>query len=115
MASKTAGSLADEEAVRKAGPIILEPIMLVEVTTSGDYFVETPSATSTDAGVPLLVWKAVGRFVWYGVMLPLCRNVAATSTTCPFYMTSGRASYYGVCALQIHKNLQQNSLESQPW
>jgi elongation factor G len=38
MAFKTAGSLAIKEAVRKAAPIILEPIMLVEVTTSEEFY-----------------------------------------------------------------------------
>ncbi|HXZ03766.1 MAG TPA: elongation factor G, partial [Ktedonobacteraceae bacterium] len=38
MAFKTAGSLAIKEAVRKAAPILLEPIMLVEVTTSEEFY-----------------------------------------------------------------------------
>ncbi|HEV2579215.1 MAG TPA: elongation factor G [Ktedonobacteraceae bacterium] len=38
MAFKTAGSLAIKEAVRKAGPILLEPIMLVEITTSEEFY-----------------------------------------------------------------------------
>src|SRR5207302_398979 len=35
-AFKMAGSLAIKEAARKAGPVLLEPIMLVEVTTYKD-------------------------------------------------------------------------------
>ncbi len=38
MAFKTAGSLAIKEAARKAGPILLEPIMLVEITTSEEFY-----------------------------------------------------------------------------
>lgn len=38
MAFKTAGSLAIKAAVRKADPIILEPIMLVEVTCSEEHY-----------------------------------------------------------------------------
>jgi len=38
MAFKTAGSIAIKEATRKAGPILLEPIMLVEVTTSEEFY-----------------------------------------------------------------------------
>src|SRR5205807_1017079 len=38
MAFKTAGSLAIKEATRKAAPMLLEPIMLVEVTTSEDFY-----------------------------------------------------------------------------
>lgn len=38
MAFKTAGSLAIKEATRKAAPIILEPVMLVEVTTSEEFY-----------------------------------------------------------------------------
>ncbi len=37
MAFKIAGSMAFKEACRQAGPIILEPIMEVEVVTPGDY------------------------------------------------------------------------------
>jgi elongation factor G len=37
MAFKIAGSMALKEAARKASPVILEPMMLVEVTTPDDY------------------------------------------------------------------------------
>jgi elongation factor G len=37
MAFKIAGSMALKEAVRKAGPVLLEPMMAVEVTTPEDY------------------------------------------------------------------------------
>ena len=37
MAFKIAGSIALKEAARKAGPVILEPKMAVEVTTPDDY------------------------------------------------------------------------------
>jgi len=38
MAFKTAGSIAIKEATRKAGAILLEPVMLVEVTTSEEFY-----------------------------------------------------------------------------
>ncbi|HZR43819.1 MAG TPA: elongation factor G [Ktedonobacteraceae bacterium] len=38
MAFKTAGSIGVREAVRKAGPILLEPVELVEVTTSEEFY-----------------------------------------------------------------------------
>ncbi len=38
MAFKTAGSLAIKEAARKAAPVLLEPVMLVEVTTSEEFY-----------------------------------------------------------------------------
>jgi elongation factor G len=38
MAFKTAGSMSFRAAAQKASPILLEPIMLVEVTTSPDFF-----------------------------------------------------------------------------
>ena len=37
MAFKIAGSMAMKEAAKKAGPVILEPMMAVEVTTPEDY------------------------------------------------------------------------------
>ncbi len=37
MAFKVAGSMAMKEAAKKAGPVILEPLMAVEVTTPEDY------------------------------------------------------------------------------
>ncbi|HEV2950910.1 MAG TPA: elongation factor G, partial [Actinomycetota bacterium] len=37
MAFKIAGSIALKEAARKAGPVLLEPLMAVEVTTPEDY------------------------------------------------------------------------------
>jgi elongation factor G len=37
MAFKIAGSIAFKEAARKAGPVLLEPLMAVEVTTPEDY------------------------------------------------------------------------------
>ena len=37
MAFKIAGSMAYKEAARKAGPVILEPIMAVEVRTPEEY------------------------------------------------------------------------------
>jgi len=40
MAFKVAGSQALKEAARKAGPVILEPLMAVEVTTPEDYMGE---------------------------------------------------------------------------
>ncbi|GLZ39971.1 elongation factor G [Actinokineospora sp. NBRC 105648] len=40
MAFKVAGSMALKEAARKAGPVILEPLMAVEVTTPEDYMGE---------------------------------------------------------------------------
>ncbi len=38
MAFKTAGSIAIKEAARKASPVLLEPVMLVEVTTSEEFY-----------------------------------------------------------------------------
>lgn len=40
MAFKIAGAQAFKEAARQAGPVILEPIMAVEVTTPEDYMAD---------------------------------------------------------------------------
>ena len=45
MAFKIAGSMAVKEGVRKAKPVLLEPIMKVEVVTPEDYFGRRRSAT----------------------------------------------------------------------
>src|SRR5439155_4371930 len=38
MAFRTAGSMAVKEAIRRAAPVFLEPIMKVEITTPKDFF-----------------------------------------------------------------------------
>ena len=56
MAFHIAGSLAFKDAMQKAAPVLLEPIMKVEVTTPEDTWVML-SVISTPAVVVSKVWK----------------------------------------------------------
>jgi elongation factor G len=50
MAFKIAGSMAFKEAARKAAPVLLEPIMAVEVVTPEDYMGEVIGDLSSRRG-----------------------------------------------------------------
>ena len=50
MAFKIAGSIAFKEAARKAGPVLLEPIMKIEVVVSEDYMGDVMSDISGRRG-----------------------------------------------------------------
>jgi elongation factor G len=50
MAFKIAGSMALKEGARRAGPVILEPVMDVEVTTPGDYMGDVMGDLSSRRG-----------------------------------------------------------------
>jgi elongation factor G len=58
LAFKIAGSMAFKEAARKADPVLLEPMMSVEVTTPEDYMGRS-SETSTLAVATSRPWKSV--------------------------------------------------------
>jgi len=57
LAFKIAGSQAFKEAARKAKPVLLEPMMAVEVTTPRTTWV-TSSATSTPAVARSRPWRS---------------------------------------------------------
>jgi elongation factor G len=50
MAFKIAGTMAFREAARKAGPVLLEPIMAVEVVTPEDYMGDVMGDLSSRRG-----------------------------------------------------------------
>lgn len=56
MAFKIAGSMAFKEAMRKADPVLTEPIMKVVVTTPEEYMGDV-IATSTPAAAPSRGWR----------------------------------------------------------
>jgi elongation factor G len=90
MAFKIAGSLGVKAAVNKAAPIILEPIMLVEVTTSEEYYGDVIGDLNRRRGTILGMENrgamcVVRGHVPLGEMFGYVNDLRS--------MTSGRASY----------------------
>ena len=90
MAFKTAGSLAIKEAVRKAGPILLEPVMLVEVTTSEEFYGDVIGDLNRRRGTILGMESRGAMHVVRG-HVPLAEMFGYVNDLRS--MTSGRASY----------------------
>ncbi len=90
MAFKTAGSLAVREAARKAGPILLEPIMLVEVTTSEEFYGDVIGDINRRRGTILGMESRGAMHVVRG-HVPLSEMFGYVNDLRS--MTSGRASY----------------------
>jgi len=89
-AFKMAGSLGIREAVRKAGPIILEPIMLVEVTTSEEFYGDVIGDLNRRRGTILGMESRGAMYVVRG-HVPLAEMFGYVNELRS--MTSGRASY----------------------
>jgi elongation factor G len=90
MAFKTAGSLAIREAVRKAGAILLEPIMLVEVTTSEEFYGDVIGDLNRRRGTILGMESRSSMYVVRG-HVPLAEMFGYVNDLRS--MTSGRANY----------------------
>lgn len=90
MAFKTAGSLAIKEATRKAGPILLEPIMLVEVTTSEEFYGDVIGDMNRRRGTILGMESRGSTHVVRG-HVPLAEMFGYVNDLRS--MTSGRANY----------------------
>jgi elongation factor G len=90
MAFKTAGSLAIKEAVRKAAPILLEPIMLVEVTTSEDFYGDVIGDLNRRRG-SILGMESRGLMYVVRSHVPLAEMFGYVNDLRS--MTSGRANY----------------------
>ena len=90
MAFKTAGSLAIKEAVRKAAPILLEPIMLVEVTTSEDFYGDVIGDLNRRRGT-ILGMESRGLMYVVRSHVPLAEMFGYVNDLRS--MTSGRANY----------------------
>lgn len=89
-AFKMAGSLAIKEAVRKAAPILLEPIMLVEVTTSEEFYGDVIGDLNRRRGTILGMDNRGTMYVVRG-HVPLAEMFGYVNDLRS--MTSGRASY----------------------
>ncbi len=90
MAFKTAGSLAIKEAARKAGPILLEPVMLVEVTTSEDFYGDVIGDLNRRRGT-ILGMETRGLMQVVRGYVPLAEMFGYVNDLRS--MTSGRANY----------------------
>jgi elongation factor G len=90
MAFKTAGSLAIKEAARKAAPILLEPVMLVEVTTSEEFYGDVIGDLNRRRGT-ILGMESRGAMVVVRGYVPLAEMFGYVNELRS--MTSGRASY----------------------
>jgi elongation factor G len=89
-AFKIAGSLAIKEAARKAGPVLLEPIMLVEVTTSEEFYGDVIGDLNRRRGTILGMDNRGTMYVVRG-HVPLSEMFGYVNDLRS--MTSGRASY----------------------
>ncbi|HLI90989.1 MAG TPA: elongation factor G [Ktedonobacteraceae bacterium] len=90
MAFKTAGSLGIREAARKANPILLEPIMLVEVTTSEEFYGDIIGDLNRRRGA-ILGMESRGSMHVVRAHVPLAEMFGYVNDLRS--MTSGRASY----------------------
>jgi elongation factor G len=89
-AFKMAGSLGVREAVRKAAPILLEPLMLVEVTTSEEFYGDVIGDLNRRRGTILGMESRGPMYVVRG-HVPLAEMFGYVNDLRS--MTSGRASY----------------------
>ncbi|MFL5591509.1 MAG: elongation factor G [Ktedonobacteraceae bacterium] len=90
MAFKTAGSIAIKEATRKAAPILLEPIMLVEVTTSEEFYGDVIGDLNRRRGT-ILGMESRGSMYVVRSHVPLAEMFGYVNDLRS--MTSGRANY----------------------
>ena len=90
MAFKTAGSLAIKEAARKAAPLILEPVMLVEVTTSEEFYGDVIGDLNRRRGT-IMGMDNRGTMVVVRGHVPLAEMFGYVNELRS--MTSGRANY----------------------
>ena len=91
MAFKIAGSMAFKEAARKADPVLLEPMMAVEVRTPEDYMGDVIGDLNSRRG-QIQAMEDAQRRQGRHARSSRCRRCSATSATCGS-KTQGRASY----------------------
>ncbi|MCZ2108416.1 MAG: elongation factor G [Dehalococcoidia bacterium] len=90
MAFKNAGSIGVKEAARKAGIMILEPIMKVEVRAPEDYFGSVVGDINSRRGM-IMGTEAMGKTQIVHAMVPLAETFGYSTDLRS--LTQGRASY----------------------
>src|SRR5881275_439860 len=90
MAFRTPGSLAIKEAARKAGPVLLEPVMLVEVTPSEEFYGDIIGDLNRRRGT-ILGMESRGSMYVVRSHVPLAEMFGYVNDLRS--MTSGRANY----------------------
>jgi elongation factor G len=90
MAFKNAGSIGVKEAARKAGIIILEPLMKVEVRAPEDYFGSVVGDINARRGI-VLGTEAMGKTQIVHAMVPLAETFGYSTDLRS--LSQGRASY----------------------
>jgi elongation factor G len=90
MAFKNAGSIGVKEAARKAGIVILEPIMKVEVRCPEDYFGSVVGDINSRRGI-ILGSESMGKTQIVNAMVPLAETFGYSTDLRS--LSQGRASY----------------------
>ncbi len=90
MAFKNAGSIGVKEAARRAGPIILEPIMKVEVRAPEDYFGAIVGDINSRRGI-IMGSESMGKTQIVNAMVPLAETFGYSTELRS--LSQGRASY----------------------
>ncbi|MCC6959186.1 MAG: elongation factor G [Dehalococcoidia bacterium] len=90
MAFKNAGSIGVKEAARKAGIVILEPIMKVEVRCPEDYFGSVVGDINSRRGI-IMGSEAMGKTQIVNAMVPLAETFGYSTDLRS--LSQGRASY----------------------
>ncbi len=90
MAFKNAGSIGVKEAIKKAGPILLEPIMKVEVRCPEEYFGAVVGDINARRGM-ILGSESMGKTQIVHAMVPLAETFGYSTELRS--ITQGRASY----------------------
>ena len=90
MAFKNAGSIGTKEAMRKAGPIVLEPIMKVEVRAPEEYFGTVVGDINSRRGI-VTSTDQIGNTQVVNAMVPLSETFGYSTDLRS--LTQGRASY----------------------
>ena len=90
MAFKNAGSIGTKEAARRAGPVILEPIMKVEVRAPEDYFGAIVGDINSRRGI-IMGSESMGKTQIVNAMVPLAETFGYSTELRS--LSQGRASY----------------------